>query len=162
MTRQVCRKKAGEFSGVIPVKNPTEIPDATIDYKLLFELTSNNPDSLIKEINSGLTEVARKINLHVASGIPLKKIFPVVLVHAAALNAITTNKYYKEHYKLDNPNLKVINDLVKLGAKFIACGQAMAFFNITADDLLPLVIILLTAQTVLSSYQLKGFVLYHD
>jgi intracellular sulfur oxidation DsrE/DsrF family protein len=153
---------AGEFSGVIPVKNPTEVPDPTIDYKLLFELTANNPDSLAKEINSGLIEVVRKINLHVASGIPLKKIFPVVLIHAGALNAITTNKYYKEHYKLDNPNLKVINDLVNLGAKFIACGQAMAFFNIKADDLLPLVKISLTAQTVLSSYQLKGYVLYHD
>jgi intracellular sulfur oxidation DsrE/DsrF family protein len=113
-------------------------------------------------LNSGLIEVVRKINLHVASGIPLKKIFPVVLIHAGALNAITTNKYYKEHYKLDNPNLKVINDLVNLGAKFIACGQAMAFFNIKADDLLPLVKISLTAQTVLSSYQLKGYVLYHD
>ena len=59
-------KNGGEFSGVIPVKNPNEIPDPNISYKLLFELTTNNPDSAIKEINDALAEVARKINLHVA------------------------------------------------------------------------------------------------
>ncbi len=152
--------KGGDNSGVIPVSNPTEIPDPKIDYKLLFEVTGNNPDSLAKEINFGLAEVARVINLHIASGIPLKKITPVILVHAAALNAITTNQYYKEHYKIDNPNLKLINDLKNMGAKFIACGQAMAFFDVKKEDLLPLVKISLTAQTVLSSYQLKGYVKY--
>jgi hypothetical protein len=66
--------KAGDFSGVIPVKDPTEIPDPGIEYRLLFELTTNNPDSIAKDINSGLAEIVRVINLHVASGIPVKKI----------------------------------------------------------------------------------------
>ena len=152
--------RGGEFSGVIPVKDPTEIPDPRIDYKLLFELTENNPDSTIKEINSGLTEVARKINLHVASGIPLKKIFPVIVVHGGALFALTNNAYFKEKFKVDNPNLKLISDLEGLGARFIACGQAMAFIDLKRESLLPLVKISLTAQTVLSHYQLKGYVKY--
>jgi intracellular sulfur oxidation DsrE/DsrF family protein len=79
-------------------------------------------------------------------------------VHAGALHAISTNEHYKEKYKLDNPNLKLISDLKNLGARFIACGQAMAFHNIKKEDLLPDVKVSLTAQTVLSSYQLKGFV----
>lgn len=149
---------AGDNSGIVPVKDATEIPDPNLDYKLLFELTGNNPDSLSKEINYGLAEVARVINLHVASGVPVKKIFPVVVIHAGALNAITTNAYYQKHFKLDNPNLKVISDLKNLGTKFIACGQAMAFFSIKRDDLLPDVRVSLTAQTVLTSYQLKGYV----
>ena len=37
--------KAGEFSGIIPVKDITESPDPTLDYKILFELTDLNPDS---------------------------------------------------------------------------------------------------------------------
>jgi len=149
---------AGDNSGIVPVKDPSEIPDPAIDYKLLFELTGNNPDSIAKEINYGLAEVSRVINLHVASGIPLKKIFPVIVIHAGALNAITNNTFYKMHYKMDNPNLKIITELENLGAKFIACGQAMAFFNITKEDLLPVVKVSLTAQTVLTSYQLKGYV----
>ncbi len=152
---------AGKFSGVVPVKDANEIPDPSIDYKLLFELTSNNPDSTVKEINNGLAEIARVINLHVASGIPLKKIIPVIVVHGPALDAISNNKAYQKKYKLDNPNIKTISQLEeKAGAKFIACGQAMAFFEVKKEDLLPEIKISLTAQTVLSHYQLKGYVLY--
>ncbi|MEO7764997.1 MAG: DsrE family protein [Ferruginibacter sp.] len=151
---------AGENSGVITVKDPTEIPDPKMDYKLLFEMTGNNPDSLSKEINFGLVEVARKINLHVASGVPIKKIFPVIVVHAGALNAFTNNEVYKEKYKTDNPNLKVIKELEALGTRFIACGQAMAFVDVKKESLLPVMKVSVTAQTVLSNYQLKGYVLY--
>ena len=152
---------AGQFSGIIPVKDPTEIPDPNIEYKLLFELTSNNPDSTAKQINSGLTEVARIINLHVASGIPVRKIIPVIVVHGAALNALTNNQHYQANFKMDNPNIKVIEDLKSIGAKFVACGQAMAFYNLNREELLPGVRVSLTAQTVLSSHQLKGYVLYN-
>lgn len=152
--------KGGENSGVIPVKDPTEIPDPKMDYKLLFELTDINPDSLSKEINYGLTEVARKINLHVASGIPLKKIFPVIVIHAGALFAFTNNAYYKEKYKTDNPNIKLIGELEALGARFIGCGQAMAFLDLKKESLLPVMKVSITAQTVLSNYQLKGYVKY--
>ncbi len=153
-------KNGGEFSGVIPVKDPTEIPDPNISYKLLFELTANNPDSTIKEINDALAEVARKINLHVASGIPLKRIIPVVVVHAGALYAFTTDACYKEKYKVDNPNLKLVNELAAMGTRFIACGQAMAFLDIKKEFLLPVMKVSLTAQTALSHYQLIGFVKY--
>lgn len=151
----------GKFSGIIPVKDPTEIPDPNIDYKLLFELTYNNPDSLANEINGGLTEITRVINLHYASGIPLKMIIPVIIVHGMALDAISNNETYRKKYKQDNPSIQLINDLMKkTGAKFIACGQAMAFFEMKKEDLLPDVKISLTAQTVLSHYQLKGYILY--
>ncbi len=152
--------KGGDMSGVIPVKDPTEIPDPAMDYKLLFELTANNPDSAAKDINYGLTEVARIINLQVAAGIPLKRIMPVIVVHAGALNAFTTNEFYKEKYKTENPNQKLINDLAAMGTRFIACGQAMVFFDVKKEALLPIMKVSLTAQTVISSYQLKGYVKY--
>lgn len=150
----------GDMSGVIPVKDITEIPDPNLTYKLLIELTQNNPDSLVKDINQGLAEVARIINLHVASGIPLKNIIPVIVIHGPALNAIITNKAYQEKYKMDNPNLPLVNDLEKMGTKIIACGQAMEFFDVKKEALLPSVKVSLTAQTVISGYQLKGFVKY--
>lgn len=152
--------KGSENSGVVPVKDVTEIPDPNIEYKLLFELTSNNPDSIAKDINGGLAEVARVINLHVASGVPVKKIIPVIVIHAGALFAFTNNAYYKDKYKVDNPNLKLIDDLQHMGTKFIACGQAMAFLDIKKEALLPVMKVSITAQTVLSHYQLKNYVLY--
>ena len=153
--------KGGDFSGFVPVNNADEIPDPNIDYKLLFELTYNNPDSTAKDINGGLTEITRIINLHVASGIPAKRIFPVIIVHGMALDAICNNAAYQKRHKLDNPSIQLINDLIKkAGAKFIACGQAMVAFDVKKEDLLPDVKVSITAQTVLSHYQLKGYVLY--
>lgn len=148
----------GKNSGIIPVKDVTEIPDPNMDYKILFELTGNNPDSAAKDINNGLAEVARVINLHVASGIPAKRIIPVIVVHGQGLNALKTNEAYQKKYKTDNPNITLINELEKMGTKFIACGQAMEFFEVKAEELLPDVKRSLTAQTVLTNYQLKGYV----
>lgn len=151
---------AGENSGVVAVADITERPDPKMDYKLLFELSEANPDSSAKEMNYSLVEAVRKINLHVAGGVPLKRIFPVFVVHGSGLWAFTTNEAYREKFKMDNPNLKVINELQALGAKFIGCGQAMAFMEIKKAMLLPLMKVALSAQIILSTYQLKGYVLY--
>lgn len=150
--------KGGKGSGVLPVSDPTEITDPNIDYKILFELTGNNPDSIIKEVNGGLDEIARVINLHVASGVPAKRIFPVIVVHAGALHALKNNEAFQKKYKIDNPSIKLINDLKNMGGKFIVCGQAMQFLDIKKEELLPDIKIALTAQTALSQYQLKGYV----
>ncbi len=152
---------AGKWSGVFPVKNPTEIPDQSMEYKLLFELLINNPDSISKDINHGITEICRIINLHVASGIPVKNIMPVIVVHGPALFSLYNNDNYKKKYKIDNPNISVINELIaKTGAKVIACGQAMAFLDVKPEDMIPEVKISITALTVLSNYGLKGYKLY--
>jgi intracellular sulfur oxidation DsrE/DsrF family protein len=153
---------AGDGSGVIPVKDRTEIPDSTMDYKLLFEIPANNPDSTVGEINRALVEVARVINLHVASGIPLKRIFPVIIMHGSGIRVVTTNGSYKERYKTDNPNIKLVNQMSDLGVRFIICGQSMTYGELNKDKFLPQVKISLTAQTVLSSYQLKGYVKYTE
>jgi intracellular sulfur oxidation DsrE/DsrF family protein len=152
--------KGGKWSGIIPVADPTEIPDPHQEYKMLFALTEKNPDSLAKDINSGLDEVARVLNLHFASGISAKQLHPVVVMYGPGLEALLTNESYKKIHSIDNPNLKIIKDLENAGARFIACGQAMAFHDTKKEDLLPEVKVSLSAQTVLSNYQLQGFVLY--
>jgi intracellular sulfur oxidation DsrE/DsrF family protein len=150
---------ADKFSGVLPVKDPTEIPDPNLQYKLLFEVTVNNPDSTMGSLNEQLFEVARILNLHIASGIPLKNLTAVVVVHGAVLHILTQNDSFRKKYKTDNPNINLIGEMARAGVRFIACGQAMQFFDIPRDSLLPVIKVSLTAQTVLSSYQLKGFVL---
>ena len=152
---------AGKWSGVVPVINPTEIPDQSMNFKLLFELMINNPDSISKDINHGLTEICRIINLHVASGIPVKNITPVIVVHGPALFPLYNNNNYKKKYKVDNPNISVLQELIsKTGVKIIACGQAMAFLDVKSEDMMPEVKVSVTAITVLSNYGLKGYKLY--
>ncbi len=152
--------KGGKWSGVIPVANPTEVPDNTHEYKLLFEVIKKNRDSLSDKINYSLDEVARILNLHVASGIPQDKLVPVVVIHGPGLEAVWNNEAYRRKHSMDNPNLGLIREMEKIGTRFIVCGQAMAFFGTEKEDLLPEIRISLTAQTVLSNYQYQGYVLY--
>lgn len=151
---------AGENSGVLPVPAITERPDPNLDYKFLFDFVVKNPDSLAGELNSGLVEIARRLNLHVACGIPAKKLFPVIIVHSAAINAVKTNESYRKKFNMDNPNIRLIKQLQQLGARFIVCGQTMQLNDLNQDDLLPGMGISLSAQTMLSFYQLKGYVLF--
>jgi hypothetical protein len=83
--------------------DPAEVPDPNREYRLLFEFTAKNPDSLAKEINSNLDEIARVLNLHVASGIPANKLTPVIVVHGPGIEAVTTNESYKKKHSIDNP-----------------------------------------------------------
>jgi intracellular sulfur oxidation DsrE/DsrF family protein len=153
--------KAGPYSGALPVEGIDEIPDTSKDYRLLFEFTLVDKDTSREKLNPGLVEIARILNLHVASGIPVSRIHPVIIVHGgSALHAIENNEAFKKKYHKDNPNSKLIRDLMQNGAKFIACGQAMKFWDINKTDLYDGVRVTLSAQTALSNYSEQGFVWY--
>ncbi len=153
--------KAGPFSGVLPVEGVDEIPDLKKEYKLLFEFTLIDKDTSHKKLNPGLVEIARILNLHVASGIPISQIHPVIVVHGgSALHSIENNDAYKKMYNTENPNTKIIQDLMQNGARFIACGQAMQIWDVNKADLFKGTKVSLTAQTVLSNYSEQGYVWY--
>jgi intracellular sulfur oxidation DsrE/DsrF family protein len=155
-------KSAGFVAGVAPVQEIDEKPDPNIRYKLLMELTAfDEKEEGLKEINGPLAEVARKINLHVASGIPKSRIDLVLVVHAGALFAFMNNEKYKRKYGVDNPNSALIKELQNFGANIIVCGQAMTWLHLERSDMLPGIKQALTAQTVLSTYELKGYKFYN-
>ncbi|HEY1872500.1 MAG TPA: DsrE family protein [Chitinophagaceae bacterium] len=156
--------KSVSWAGVLPVRPIDEIPDPNVQYKLLFELSGfamkGQDSTAIPEINLGLGSVARELNLHEANGILRKNINVVVIVHGPALYALLTNAKYKKKYGIDNPNTALIKELQDYGVKIIVCGQAMTFLNLEMEDLVPDIKQALNAQTVISSYQLKGYVYF--
>jgi intracellular sulfur oxidation DsrE/DsrF family protein len=156
--------KGFKWGSVAPVQNVTELADSKMKYKLLMELTgfaAKGQEATAKnEINGGIGEVARKVNLHVAAGVPQKNIDVVIIVHAGALFAFLNNEKYKRKYGIDNPNVTLIKELQNFGAKIIVCGQAMTFLKLEMQDLVPGIKEALSAQTVLSTYELKGYKLY--
>lgn len=151
------------WTGVIPVKGITENIDVNMPYKLLFNVTVGPNDSLTaKTENPGFTEVGRIMNQHVASGVPAKNLEVVVLVHGPALFSLLKNNNYRLMYKVPNSNLPLIEELQNKGVKFIACGQALTMLNLNMDELIPNIGLALSAQTMLSYYQLKGYILYNE
>jgi intracellular sulfur oxidation DsrE/DsrF family protein len=157
--------KGFKWGGVAPVQNVTELADPKMKYKLLMELTGfaakGEEKTAKNEINYGIGEITRKINLHVAAGVPQKNIDLVIIVHAGALFAFLNNEKYKRKYGIDNPNITIIKDLQNFGAKIIVCGQAMTFLGLEMEDLIPGIKEALSAQTVLSTYELKGYKFYN-
>ena len=144
----------------MPVSNADEFPDKMQQYKLLMEISEGTKDSTeAKEINESIAEVGRLINIHIAAGIPQKNITVVVVAHGTVLRALFNNAAYREKYKIDNPNIPVLNELTAAGVKFIACGQAMFYFGVNKSQFIPAVKVALSAQSELTSYQLKGYVL---
>ena len=122
--------KTSKWSGVIPVSDIDEKPDVARRFKILMEITAGIKDTTAaKQINGALAEVGRQINLHLASGIPKKNLDIVVIAHAGVLKSFYTDAVYKENYKVNNPNDSLFTELLGAGVKFIACGQAMNFFE---------------------------------
>jgi intracellular sulfur oxidation DsrE/DsrF family protein len=156
--------KGYKWAGVVPVQNVDDKLDPNMQYKLLMELTGfaakGQEANAMKDINGGIGEVARKINLHVADGVRKEKMDVVIIVHAGALFALLNNEKYKQKYQIDNPNIALIKELQNFGAKFIVCGQAMTFLRLEKEDLLPGIKEAISAQTVLSMYELKGYKFY--
>ena len=157
--------KGFKWGGVVPVQNVTELADPKMKYKLLMELTGfaakGEEKTAKNEINYGIGEISRKINLHVAAGVPQKNIDLVIIVHAGALFAFLNNEKYKRKYGIDNPNINIIKDLQNFGAKIIVCGQAMTFLGLEMEDLVPGIKEAFSAQTVLSTYELRGYKFYN-
>ena len=128
--------KSSKFSGVMPVADVTEKPEAGMKYKLLFNFTKGSGDSMeVRKLNRGLAEIGRIINLHIAAGIPRDNMEIVIVTHGKALYALLTSEAFKKQFKADNPNAAIINELESAGAKFIACGQAMQFLDIDRSSL---------------------------
>jgi intracellular sulfur oxidation DsrE/DsrF family protein len=161
--------KENIWEGVAAVPHIDEVPDPKLTYNVVVDFTAisltekKKTDSV--SINWGLQEVGRNINLHIAAGIPRNKINFVVAVHGGAVRSFYTNEAYQKKYKQDNPNLAVIKELSAAGVKFLLCGQSLNWLKIDRSMLLPEARIALTAQTVLTTYQLKGYALkqmYND
>jgi intracellular sulfur oxidation DsrE/DsrF family protein len=153
--------KNSEWSGVFPVPDIGYVPDPKMKYKLLFNMTLWSKDSnSIKNINGGFAEIGRIINLHIAAGIPKENLEIAVVIHGSALNTFLRNESYQKIFKTNNPNLDIIKQFTALNVQLLACGQSELFHHLSKEDLLPEVRTAYSAQIVLSSFQLKGYVLY--
>jgi intracellular sulfur oxidation DsrE/DsrF family protein len=145
------------FGGIFEIPYADEKPDPTLDYKIIVEVVSNTDK--YDSINWPLFNVARMINLHVAGGVPREKIHVVVVIHGAAAFTVMNNETYKAKYGVDNPNLKLYQELQQAGIKMFVCGQSLIARKVDQLKMVPEVKIATSALTTLTTYQLKGYAL---
>ena len=144
-----------KYGGIYDVPDAIERPDSNQEYKIVVDLASGteNPG----EVNPGLINIARMINLHGVGGVPAEKLSVVVDVHNEASYSIMDNESYLQKYKTNNPNLRLYAELHDAGVHIFICGQSLHARKIDRAKITADVGIATSMLTVLSTYQLKGY-----
>ncbi|MCU0356975.1 MAG: DsrE family protein [Cyclobacteriaceae bacterium] len=143
------------YGGIYDVPNAVEKPDPSLEYKIVVDLAmgSDKPN----EVNFGLNNIARMINLHVVGGVPREKLHIIVAIHNEASYSIMSNEAYRTKYKTDNPNLALYDALSDAGVQFFICGQSIINRKIDPEKISDRVKIATSMLTVFTTYQLKGY-----
>lgn len=130
-------------------------PDPSLDYNIVIDIMTG-PDKP-SEVNPSLDNVARLINLHVVGGVPKEKLHIVLAVHNVSAASLMNNEAYRDRFKTDNPNLKLIEELTGSGVKIAVCGQSLIRREIDPKKLAPGVEVATSMLTTMTTYQLKGY-----
>ncbi|MEI2267231.1 DsrE family protein [Erwinia sp. CGal63] len=130
-------------------------PAAGDSNKVVFQITKaeNGP----KVPNLGLERVARVVNLYIASGVPQEQLKFVVSVTGDGTPAMLNNAEYKKIFGVDNPNLKLINELRAKGVDVSVCDQSVAFHHFQHDWIDNSVTHALSSPTTVATLENQGY-----
>jgi intracellular sulfur oxidation DsrE/DsrF family protein len=146
------------YGPVYDVPFAIEKPDPSLDYKIVAEMGEKNEKPA--ELYPALSHAARMYNLHVHEGVPQNKLHIADVIWGEAIFIVLNNEAYKKKYGVDNPNLKIIEEMKKAGIKIIACGQSIMKFNIAPNEINPDVTIATSRFTAVSTLQMKGYAFF--
>lgn len=130
-------------------------PDENIEYKIVVDLKTLQRDK--ESINPGLNNVARMINLHGLGGVKAENLKVAVAIHGGATDVILNNEAYQKKYELDNPNLKLIDELKEAGVELYVCGQSLLARKYELQEVNKQIKIGLSMLTVVTTYMHKGY-----
>ena len=126
-------------------------------YKVVFDV-SGAPDD-ITALNQEPVSVARFLNMHGRNGVPLGNMDIAVVVHGAALKSLLTQESHETRYFEENPDYELLLGLDSAGVEVYVCGQSMRFRGIAKKELASPVQVGLSAMTMLTVLQNKGYAL---
>ena len=140
------------FGAVAKVDSDLPSP-ANLDYKVAFDIGTGSPGAKSKNLDA----VARLMNMLAASGVPLSRIHPAVVVHNAALWDVTSDAKYTQQFGTPNPNAELVRQLVAKGVPIYVCGQSAAWSDVAKSDLIPGVKMALSAMDAHAILNAQGY-----
>lgn len=126
-----------------------------IDYRVAFDVTQGSGTD---QVSTSLNTVARFLNMHAQAGIPRDRIGAAVVIHGSAVTDVLHAQAYHERAHAENPNTKLIQELLDSGTRVIVCGQSAASRGVGAEDLMEGVEMALSAMTAFVMLQHEGYV----
>jgi intracellular sulfur oxidation DsrE/DsrF family protein len=145
------------FGKIVSLPDATMQPSKDTDYKVVFNMTGGGDAD---KVNPSLDRVARAVNIFTSAGVPLSRLHFVVVIHGPATPSVLDNAHYRAKFSVDNPNIKLIGELEKVGVKVVVCGQALAHQNFPHDWVDPQVEITLAAISDVIILEQQGYVLF--
>ena len=123
--------------------------------KAVFDITA---DAKPGEVNKGLEQVARLLNLYGAAGLKAGDVKIAAVLHGAADKAVLSDAAYAARYKVAaNPNLPLIRDLKKAGVEVYVCGQSLHALGFKTEEVAEEVPVADSAMLVLVNKQAEGY-----
>lgn len=122
-----------------PVPNATFRVPTDLVYKVAWDvhIGSSKPD----QKNERFEVPARFLNQSVEIGVPRENIRLAIVVHGTAGEEVLNNAEYRARKGTDNPNIPLLEEMSKAGVQIILCGQTAAARKLTADKILPFVLV---------------------
>lgn len=130
--------------------------NAKAQFKVAFDVAKGaEPGKLNRQFDS----LARFINMHVASGVPVNNIQLALVVHGSATLDLLTNSHYQQKQGADNANIALLNALMAQQVSVIVCGQSAAGHGYANEAFLPGVDVALSAMSAHALLQQQGYTL---
>lgn len=147
-----------DYGGVFDVPFAKDWPDTSLKYNVIIE--AGLPNEKPEELYQPLDHISRMYNLLVYSGIPLKNLNVELVIFGPPISVVLNNEAYKKKFNVDNPNLKVIEEMAKAGIKIHACGQSIMLNSIDRTTVNPNIDVVVSRFTTVTTRQLKGYAFF--
>jgi intracellular sulfur oxidation DsrE/DsrF family protein len=149
--------KGSTSTGVFPVENPTLPYGYKGKCKLVFDLGYQAEKG---QVNGGIEEVMRIINLHGAAGVKKENLDVYVVFHGAAAASFLDDDLFNKQFQVSNPNLPLIKQLQDAGVKLVICGQTLGLRNLNISSFPDGTLTAYSAITATSDLVQRGYMLY--
>ena len=146
-----------DFGKVYNVPFATDKPDPNMQYKIVFEASVEPFDTTSSHIYPPLEHMARMYNLHVYGGVSQKNLDVVLVIGGLGIPAVMSNGSFRKRYGIDNPNIKILEQLKAAGVKINGCAQSMLKNSIEPAELNANITPIFSRFTTVATYQLKGY-----
>ena len=123
------------YGGVIPVPFEAEKPDPSKHYKFVIELGDRLEDKT--KVANMLDYAARMYNLHRYAGVPKENIELAIVVYAGSTPMVLANPTYGKRFDQENPNVALLDELLRNGLQIFVCGQSMMKQDLLPEDIYP-------------------------
>ena len=150
--------KGSTSTGVLPVENVTFPFVHKGSLRLVYDFTQPTTDPAKGEINQGLEEIVRQLNLQAVTG--AKNISAYIVFHGGAAQFLTNNETYRKKFNMDNPNLPLVKQLMDKGVKFVVCGQTLELRGMKMENFPENIQKAYSARSALADLQSRDFILF--